>query len=121
MAGFEAANRDMELARELTRRRGRKRRLGALVSAIDDLLFSLEELNLRGVDRVPAHLRDRAAGIIRLVRPAAGPTQRVDRRIRVRYRVRLMMDVLFEVQARVLRRRNPSRAAGGSSGATDTA
>ena len=111
MAGFQATNREMEIAGELARRRTHKERLGMLVSAIDELLFSLEELNLQGVDRVPAPLRDRAAGIIQLIKPTP-PREGVDERIRVRYRVVLMMDVLFELQERVLRERNPTRIAG---------
>ena len=108
----------MEIAGVLARRRTHKERLGMLVTAIDELLFSLEELNLQGVDRVPAPLRDRAAGIIQLIKPTprlprdhgAGTPQ--EERIRVRYRVVLMMDVLFELQEHVLRERNPMHIAG---------
>ena len=109
MTGFDAANHEMEIAVEATRQPTHKERLGVLISAIDELLFSLEELNLQGVDRVPAPLRDRAAGLIHLVRPSPDAD---DERIRVRYRVVLMMDVLFELQERVLRERNPMRIAG---------
>ena len=62
---LEDANRDIErLCREDLRRRWRHQQLDRVVHAIDDLLFQLEDLNLQGVDRVPATLRERAGRIL---------------------------------------------------------
>ena len=87
-----AANREAEL-----------KRFPTLIHAIDDLLFELEELNLCGVDRVPAVLRERSSEVLSLV-PVADPEE-----IRVRYRVGAMMDTLFRAQELVFRAKDPSR------------
>ncbi len=42
-------------------------RRSSLMRAIDDLLFDLEDLNVRGIDRVPATLRERAARLFGLL------------------------------------------------------
>jgi hypothetical protein len=104
---LEDANRDIErLCREDLRRRWRQKQLDRVVHAIDDLLFQLENLNLQGVDRVPATLRERAGQILDAV-----PTREEYEVLRVRYRVVPMMDVLFRAQEVLFRLRDPRRAA----------
>jgi len=62
---LESANREIgRAAAEQERRRETARRLPALVAALDDLLFELEDLNLRGVGVAPAACRERAAELI---------------------------------------------------------
>jgi hypothetical protein len=67
--------RQAAVAEERRRREGL--RLAALVSALDALLFELEELNLRGVAVAPAACQQRAADLIaeasRLDRPVELP------------------------------------------------
>lgn len=84
-------------------RQAELRRFPALIHAIDDLLFELEELNLIGIDRVPSLLRERSSVVLSLV-PAEDPAD-----IRVRYRVGAMMDTLFRAQELVFRAKDPSR------------
>jgi hypothetical protein len=86
------------------RRHAELKRFPSLIRAIDDLLFELEELNLSGVDRVPAVLRDRTSEVLSLV-PADDPEE-----IRIRYRVGAMIDTLFRAQELVFRAKDPSRA-----------
>src|ERR687884_207328 len=101
---FEDANRDIQrLCQEDLRRRFRQQQLDRVVHAIDDLLFQLEDLNLQGVDRVPARLRERAGQILEAV---PGPE---DEDFRIRYRVLPMMDVLFRAQEILFRLRDPRR------------
>jgi hypothetical protein len=103
---LEDANRDIQrLCQEDLRRRWRQQQLDRVVHAIDDLLFQLEDLNLQGVDRVPATLRERAAQILDAV-----PTREEYEALRVRYRVVPMMDVLFRAQEVLFRLRDPRRA-----------
>jgi hypothetical protein len=103
---LEDANRDIErLCREDLRRRWRQQQLDRVVHAIDDLLFQLEDLNLQGVDRVPATLRERAGRILDAV-----PSREEYEVLRVRYRVVPMMDVLFRAQEVLFRLRDPRRA-----------
>src|SRR5215467_1902261 len=103
---LEDANRDIErLCREDLRRRWRHQQLDRVVHAIDDLLFQLEDLNLQGVDRVPATLRERAGRILDAV-----PSREEYEVLRVRYRVVPMMDVLFRAQEVLFRLRDPRRA-----------
>lgn len=100
------ANRDIQrLCREDLRRRLRQQQLDRVVRAIDDLLFALEDLNLQGVDRVPATLRQRAGRILEAV-----PHPEDCDTFRVRYRVVPMMDVLFRAQEVLFRLRDPRRA-----------
>ena len=100
------ANRDIQrLCREDMRRRLRQQQLDRVVRAIDDLLFALEDLNLQGVDRVPAILRERAGRILEAV-----PNEEECDTFRVRYRVVPMMDVLFRAQEVLFRLRDPRRA-----------
>ena len=104
---LEEARRDIRAGRrEADRRRRDGERLSAVVRALDGLLFQLEELNLQGVDRVPAPLRERAGTILESL-----PPQPEDPDFRVRYRVIPMMDVLFKAQEIVFRLRDPDRPA----------
>lgn len=104
---LEDANRDIQrLCQEDLRRRWRQQQLDRVVHAIDDLLFQLEDLNLQGVDRVPATLRERAGHILDAV-----PSREEYESLRVRYRVVPMMDVLFRAQEVLFRLRDPRRAA----------
>src|SRR5256886_540804 len=103
---LEDANRDIQrLCQEDLRRRWRLQQLDRVVHAIDDLLFQLEDLNLQGVDRVPATLRERAGQILDAV-----PTREEHEALRIRYRVVPMMDVLFRAQEVLFRLRDPRRA-----------
>jgi hypothetical protein len=79
-------------------------RVTALVRAIDDLLFALEDLNLQGIDRVPAPLRHRASKILHVVPDP-------DEQIRVRYKVAPLIDVLFRAQELLFQLRDPGRIA----------
>jgi hypothetical protein len=110
MAQIADVNREIEGA-DAARRNQRTdtERLTAIIRAIDELMFSLEELNLQGIDRVPARLRERAGELIELVLAQPAPAEVRTDPFRIRYRVVPMMDVLFEVQDRVLRLRNPVR------------
>jgi hypothetical protein len=104
---LEDANRDIQrLCQEDLRRRWRQQQFDRVVHAIDDLLFQLEDLNLQGVDRVPATLRERAGQILDAV-----PSREEYENLRVRYRVVPMMDVLFRAQEVLFRLRDPRRAA----------
>ena len=101
---YEDANRAIWTAYDsAARRQAELKRFPSLIHAIDDLLFELEELNLSGVDRVPAVLRERTSEILSLV-PVDDPDE-----IRVRFRVSAMMDTLFRAQELVFRAKDPSR------------
>lgn len=94
---------------------GRRRRgpaqLGRMVRVIDALLFQLEELNVQGVDRVPARLRGRVSSVLdRLPEPQSEAEREA---LRLRYRVQPLMDVLFDAQDLLLRVQDPTRAAFG--------
>lgn len=103
---LEDANRDIQrLTREAIRRRIRQEQLDRVVRAIDDLPFQLDDLNLQGVDRVPATLRQRAGRILEAL-----PRRDESDGIRIRYRVVPMMDVLFRAQEMLFRLRDPRRA-----------
>ena len=98
------AKRDIDrLYRDAVARRRRQARIRGVVRAIDDLLFELEELNLEGVDRVPARLRERAGQLLDLVPDPEDPD------FRVRHRVVPMMDVLFRAQEILFKLSDPSR------------
>jgi len=110
MAQIADVNREIEVSdRQRRSQRSENERLTSIIRAIDELMFSLEELNLQGIDRVPAGLRERAGALIELVLARPAPTEVRSDPFRIRYRVVPMMDVLFEVQDRVLRLRNPIR------------
>ena len=102
---FEDANRAIwdSYRRAETRHAGR-RRYPALIQAIDELLFELEELNLSGVDRVPSELREKTSIVLSLV-----PSSTEAEEIRVRYRVNAMIDTLFRAQELVFRAKDPGR------------
>lgn len=101
---YKDANRAIWTAYErAARRQAELQHFPSLIHAIDDLLFELEELNLSGVDRVPAVLRERSSEILSLV-PVDDPAE-----IRIRYRVGAMMDTLFRAQELVFRAKDPSR------------
>lgn len=93
------------MCQEDLRRRWRLQQLDRVVHAIDNLLFQLEDLNLKGVDRVPATLRERAGRILDAV-----PGREEYEALRIRYRVVPMMDVLFRAQEVLFRLRDPRRA-----------
>jgi hypothetical protein len=110
MAQIADVNREIEISDYLRRtKRSENERLTAIIRAIDELMFSLEELNLQGIDRVPAPLRERAGALIELALARPVPAEVRSDPFRIRYRVVPMMDVLFEVQDLVLRLRNPIR------------
>jgi hypothetical protein len=112
MAQIADVNREIEVSdRQRRSQRSENERLTSIIRAIDELMFSLEELNLQGIDRVPAGLRERAGALIELVLARPAPTEVRSDPFRIRYRVVPMMDVLFEVQDKVLRLRNPIRIA----------
>jgi hypothetical protein len=101
---YEDANRAIWTAyQRAARRQAELMRFPVLIHAIDDLLFELEELNLSGVDRVPALLRERTSEILSLV-PVDDTAE-----IRVRYRVGALIDTLFRAQELVFRAKDPSR------------
>ena len=102
---YEDANRAIWTAYErAARRQAEIKRFPSLIRAIDDLLFELEELNLSGVDRVPAVLRERTSEILSRV-PVSDPEE-----IRVRFRVGAMMDTLFRAQELVFRAKDRARS-----------
>lgn len=106
---IEDASREIAAGQQTAeRRRRRVVRLANLIRAIDQVLFDLEELNVQGVDRVPAALRARAATILDLL-PAPGIDEE-PRELRLRHRVQPLMDVLFDAQEVLLRIQDPGRA-----------
>lgn len=111
MAMIADVNREIEIADRRRLQRSEHEQLTLIIRGIDELMFSLEELNLKGIDRVPARLRERAGALIdqACARPTAVEAR--NEPFRIRYRVVPMMDVLFDVQDRVLRLRNPMRVA----------
>jgi hypothetical protein len=65
MAMLETASHEIRRAADAAEgRRQEAARLPALVAALDDLLFELEELNVRGLVTVPDASRRRAAELI---------------------------------------------------------
>jgi hypothetical protein len=109
LASIAKVNREILIADERRLIRTENDRLSALVHAIDDLLFSLEELNLKGVDRVPAPLRTRAGKLIEVVHLRLQAPGDARDPVRVRHRVVPMMEVLFEVQDRIFHLLHPDR------------
>lgn len=104
---FKDANRAIwDSYRRAARQHAVRQRYPALIHAIDELLFELEELNLTGVDRVPSVLRERTSMILSLV-----PVDEGDE-IRIRHRVTPMIDTLFRAQELVFRAKDPGRSAG---------
>ena len=109
MATIAEVNREIEIADQQRLVRSENDQLTAIIRAIDELMFSLEELNLQGIDRVPARLRERAGELIELVCARPAPVEARNDPFRIKYRVVPMMDVLFDVQDVVLRLRHPMR------------
>jgi len=109
MATIADVNREIEIADRRHLLQSENEQLTAIIRAIDELMFALEELNLQGIDRVPARLRERAGELIERVSARPAPVETRNDPFRVRYRVVPMMDVLFDVQDRVLRLRHPIR------------
>jgi hypothetical protein len=69
---LRAASREIrQVAEAEERRRPEARRLPALVSSLDDLLFELEELNLQSVAVVPVSCLRKAAALVRTPAAAA--------------------------------------------------
>lgn len=109
MAMIADVNREIEIADRSRLQRSEHEQLSSIIRSLDELMFSLEELNLKGVDRVPARLRERAGALIEAVCARPAPVETRNEPFRIRYRVVPMMDVLFDVQDRVLRLRHPAR------------
>lgn len=106
MGSIEEASRDIQrLCQEDLRKRGRQQQLDRLIHAIDDLLNKLEDLNTKGVDRVPTPLRERASQILDAV-----PSKEETGGLQIKYRIVPMMDVLFRAQERLFHLRDPNRA-----------
>jgi hypothetical protein len=80
-------------------RRGERRRRSTLLHSIDGLLWELEELNLRGRDRVPARVRRQSEAIFASI---AGGGE-----LEARFRVPAMMDVLYLAQELIFKEGNP--------------
>ena len=105
---IDQANRDIAaFQRAEAERRFHSRQHADAVHAIDAVLFQLENLNLRGVDRVPAVLRRHAGRILEGL-PAA-ETEEAAEALRLRYRVLPLMDVMFNAQELLFRLRDPER------------
>jgi hypothetical protein len=89
---LESANREIGEAGAAQRhRREEARRLPALIAALDDLLFELEDLNLRGVTAVPAACRERAAELLAETSRRGSPSE-------VPEAVADLMDRVYEAQ-----------------------
>lgn len=87
-------------ARREAGRLGERRRRSALLRSIDGLLWQLEELNLRGSDRVPARVRRQSEAIFACITGAA--------ELEARYRVPAMMDVLYLAQELIFKEADPA-------------
>jgi hypothetical protein len=103
---LRGATREIRQAAEAAGRRSRRvQRLPALVSALDALLFELEELNLRGVAVAPAPCRQRAADLIAEASLPAAPVDLPES-------VADLMERAYQAQdAAMLRRRASGEAA----------
>ena len=105
---IEQANRDIAaFERAEAERRFQTRQHAEAVRAIDAVLFQLEDLNLQGVDRVPAVLRRHAGRILEGLPPAENEEEA--EALRLRYRVLPLMDVMFHAQEVLFRLRDPGR------------
>ncbi len=80
------------------RRRRESERLSALVAALDELLFELEELNLQGTAVAPASCRRRAAELV-------AEASRLDVHLELPEAVSELIDRVYEAQDAALRRR----------------
>lgn len=105
---IDQANRDIvAFARAEAERRYRTRRHADTVRAIDAVLFQLEDLNIQGIDRVPAVLRRHAERILDTL-PAPENEEQAEA-LRLRYRVMPLMEVMFNAQEVLFRLRDPDR------------
>lgn len=78
------------------------------IQLIDGLLQELEEMNLKGMKRVPVSYEPRLDEILRLVGPMPGVTE-VLANIKVKVGISKLMDALFAVEeALFTERRGPS-------------
>jgi hypothetical protein len=82
------------------RRRGAGSRLPAMISAIDQLLAEVEDLNLRDVRQVPKGLRDRVAEVV------AGSLGELPAEMPARWRTGYAMDLLYDAQDQLTRMRS---------------
>src|SRR2546421_12781822 len=81
--------------------KARQDQLRRPVQMIDRLLEELEELNLKGMKRVPVSYEPRLEEILNLVAPIqSGPDQLVN--IKVKVGIQKMMDALVAVEAEVV-------------------
>src|ERR1700730_8568935 len=100
MSMIADVNREIEIADRRSSQRSEHDRLTAFIRGIDELMFSLEELNLQGIDRVPAHLRERAGELIDLACARPAPIELRTEPFRIRHPVGPMCTVLYESQNR---------------------
>lgn len=78
------------------------------IQLIDRLLQELEEMNLKGMKRVPVSYEPRLDEILRLVGPMPGITEDLAN-IKVKVGISKLMDALFAVEeALFIERRGPS-------------
>lgn len=99
MDRIEDANADIgRLEREARLRQTQQSHQAQLIQATDEMITELEELNVKGSDRVPAVLRRRAEAVLSTVPPGEEPLE-------VRYRVDAMMEVLYRAQELLFRQR----------------
>ncbi|PZR70247.1 MAG: hypothetical protein DLM66_04490 [Candidatus Dormiibacter spiritus] len=99
MARIEDANTDIgRLELETRRRHIEQSRQGQLIRATDEMIAELEELNVRGSDRVPAALRRHAEAVLSALPPTEEPLE-------ARYRVDAMMEVLYRAQELLFQQR----------------
>ena len=95
----EQRHRDLKARQDLVRRP---------IQLIDRLLQELEELNLRGMKRVPMAYEGRLEEILRLVGPIQAIPEQVAN-IKVKVGISKLMDALFAVEeALFTERRGPS-------------
>src|SRR5438270_6184075 len=106
LAQTNAHIRDAE--REYRDLKARQDRLRRPVQLIDRLLQELEELNLKGMKRVPTSYEARLDEILGLVRPIGSMPDQVAN-IKVKVGITKLMDALFAVEeALFMERRGPA-------------
>jgi hypothetical protein len=94
---IEEANREIwaAVSRDI-HRRAERARLRLLIASIDDLLWELEDLNLRDVRSVPRDLWEQIATVV--ASASGGRPEDVP----VRRSIANALDVLFDTQARLI-------------------
>ena len=100
-------------ARRDAGRRGERRRRSTLLRSIDGLLWELEELNLRGRDRVPARVRRQSEAIFASISGGG--------ELEPRFRVPAMMDVLYLAQELIFKETDPEYRGEADEDETETA